>query len=175
MIQCPNCQHQELPGALFCSECGTQLVTVDTLTAPLANQGNEHASVDDLGFGSVPEPVKDKVAQVKDKVITLKILDSDRTLHLVGRTEYTLGRIAKGQPILPEFDLTEFKAYDQGVSRLHAAIKVSPLRVSIIDLGSANGTRVNGQKIVPNVEYPLKNGDVIALGKLKFEYQTNSD
>jgi hypothetical protein len=175
MIQCPNCQHQELPGALFCSECGTQLVTVDTLTAPLANHGNEYSAVDDLGFGSVPEPVKDKVSLVRDKVITLKILDSDRILHLVGRTEYTLGRVAKGQPILPEFDLSEYKAYDQGVSRLHAAIKVSQLRVSIIDLGSANGTRVNGQKIVANVEYPLKNGDVIALGKLKFEFQANSD
>ena len=175
MIQCPNCKHHELPGALFCSECGTQLVTVDTLTAPLANHANDYTGLDDLGYGLAPEPVKERVALVKDRVITLKILDSDRTLHLVGRSEYTLGRIAKGQPILPEFDLSEFKAYDYGVSRLHAAIKVGALRISIIDLGSANGTRVNGQKIVANVEYPLKNGDVIALGKLKFEYQANSD
>lgn len=175
MIQCPNCKHQELPGALFCSECGTQLVTVDTLTAPLANHNNDYASVDDLGFGLAPEPVKERISLVKDRVITLRILDSDRILHLTGRTEYTLGRIAKGQPILPEFDLSEFKAYDQGVSRLHAAIKVGTIRISIIDLGSANGTRVNGQKIVANVEYPLKNGDVIALGKLKFEFQSNAE
>ena len=26
MIICPNCKHQELDGALFCSECGAQLV-----------------------------------------------------------------------------------------------------------------------------------------------------
>lgn len=175
MIQCPNCKHQELPGALFCSECGTQLVTVDTLTAPLANRSNDYAVVDDLGFGLAPEPVKERISLVKDRVITLRILDSDRILHLTGRTEYTLGRIAKGQPILPEFDLSEFRAYDQGVSRLHAAIKVGTIRISIIDLGSANGTRVNGQKIVANVEYPLKNGDVIALGKLKFEFQSNAE
>jgi len=175
MIQCPNCKHYELPGALFCSECGNQLVTVDTLTSPLAGQAVENISLDEHESSPAFESIKDKSTLIKDKVISLKIIEADRVIHLTGRSEYTLGRIAKGQPILPEFDLSEFKAYDQGVSRLHAAIKVSVQRVSIMDLGSANGTRVNGQKIVSNVEYPLKNGDVIALGKLKIEFQTNSD
>ncbi len=76
---------------------------------------------------------------------------------------------------MPDFDLSEFDAYNQGVSRLHAAIKVQALRILIMDLASANGTRVNGQKLVPNVEYPLKNGDQIALGKLKIEFQTSTD
>ncbi len=38
-----------------------------------------------------------------------------------------------------------------------------------MDLGSSNGTRVNGQKIVPHVDYPVKHGDIIALGKLKIQ------
>ena len=29
MIICPNCHHQEFAGALFCSECATQLVVTD--------------------------------------------------------------------------------------------------------------------------------------------------
>ncbi len=29
MIICPNCHHQEFAGALFCSECATQLVVTE--------------------------------------------------------------------------------------------------------------------------------------------------
>jgi len=80
-----------------------------------------------------------------------------------------MGRVAEGQPILPDVDLSPYEAYSQGVSRLHAALKVINQRVVIMDLGSSNGTRVNGQKIVPNVDYPLNHGDMIALGKLKIQ------
>jgi pSer/pThr/pTyr-binding forkhead associated (FHA) protein len=41
--------------------------------------------------------------------------------------------------------------------------------VVVTDLGSSNGTRVNGQKIVPHVDYPINHGDIIALGKLKIQ------
>ncbi len=101
--------------------------------------------------------------------IALRIVDSDEIIHLGGRSEVTLGRIVEGQPILPDIDLSPYEAYAHGVSRLHAAIKVTPQRVTIMDLGSSNGTRVNGQKIVPHVEYLLKNHDVVALGKLKIQ------
>jgi pSer/pThr/pTyr-binding forkhead associated (FHA) protein len=90
-------------------------------------------------------------------------------LHLNGQNEFTLGRVADGQPILPDVDLSPYEAYAQGVSRLHAALKLNNQRVFITDLGSSNGTRVNGQKIMPNVDYPLNHGDVIALGKFKIQ------
>ncbi len=38
-----------------------------------------------------------------------------------------------------------------------------------MDLDSANGTYVNGKRLNPNVEHTLKNGDVVALGKLKIQ------
>ena len=31
MIECPNCDHQEFVGTLYCSECGTRLVHVAPL------------------------------------------------------------------------------------------------------------------------------------------------
>jgi len=52
---------------------------------------------------------------------------------------------------------------------LHAVIKLGQQRVSIRDLGSANGTRVNGERIIPNVDFPIKHGDSIALGKLMIQ------
>lgn len=38
-----------------------------------------------------------------------------------------------------------------------------------MDLGSSNGTRINGQKIVPHVEYTINHGDLVVLGKLKVQ------
>ena len=32
MIVCPNCKHTNMAGALFCSECGAQLIGADMLT-----------------------------------------------------------------------------------------------------------------------------------------------
>ena len=31
MIICPNCQHKNVAGAMFCAECGAQLDGVETL------------------------------------------------------------------------------------------------------------------------------------------------
>jgi pSer/pThr/pTyr-binding forkhead associated (FHA) protein len=50
------------------------------------------------------------------------------------------------------------------VSRRHARIVVSASRVEIADLGSDNGTLVNGKAIRSTTE--LQSGDVIALGSL---------
>lgn len=169
MIKCPNCQYQELPGALFCSECGAQILSVETLTSPLGNEVSPFIAVNGLDGVETSAGPAGLHAKIKETVITLRMLDFDRSMQLSGRSEYSLGRAAKGQPILPDFDLTEFDAYQQGVSRLHAAIKVGLQRIVIMDLRSANGTRVNGQKILPNVDYPIKHGDVIALGKLKIQ------
>jgi hypothetical protein len=52
---------------------------------------------------------------------------------------------------------------DPKISRLHAVIEVSESKeASIIDMGSAEGTYVNGEKISPRAR--LKHGDEITLG-----------
>ena len=101
--------------------------------------------------------------------IALKLLSNGQLIPLSGQTEFTLGRITEGQPILPDIDLAPYEGYAEGVSRLHAAIRVTDRGVMIVDLGSSNGTRINGQKIVPNVNYPLKDGDMLALGRIKLQ------
>lgn len=168
MITCPNCHHQELPGALFCSECGAQLVVVDrSATQTLDMIQSDY--FERKRSKPLPPLPDENAAPAAALSIALRVIDSDEVIHLSGRSEVTLGRVVEGQPILPDIDLTPYEAYAHGVSRLHAAIKITPQRISIMDLGSSNGTRVNGQKIVPHVDYPLKNHDVIALGKLKIQ------
>jgi pSer/pThr/pTyr-binding forkhead associated (FHA) protein len=73
--------------------------------------------------------------------------------------------------ITPDVDLNPFDAFDKGISRLHATIRIDEEknRIFVIDLGSANGSSVNGYEIPANSEVPLNHGDVLSLGKLNLK------
>ncbi len=53
---------------------------------------------------------------------------------------------------------------DAGVSRRHAEILPGAGGMQIRDLGSANGTWVQGQRLAPWVAWPLQSGDVVVIG-----------
>jgi len=55
---------------------------------------------------------------------------------------------------------------DPRVSRNHAVLRVEDTRVLLEDMGSANGTLVNGLRLVGSVE--LKHGDDVQFDKYKF-------
>ncbi|GAB4489020.1 MAG: hypothetical protein Fur0016_20000 [Anaerolineales bacterium] len=101
--------------------------------------------------------------------ISLHLLESGQILPVSDRIEFTMGRVSENQPIMPDIDLSPFKAFDNGVSRLHAVIRNHSGNIIIMDLGSSNGTYINGTRIVPNIEQPLRHGDIVALGKLKMQ------
>jgi hypothetical protein len=165
MIVCFNCKHSNMDGAMFCAECGSQLGGKDTLiTQNISTQNfdkpNEHA------------PKKNTVPQSfdgGDAWGSLHLLDTGQVLPLSVRNEFTMGRISEGQPIMPDIDLSPYQAYAAGVSRLHAVIRRDGNRIIFIDLGSANGTYINGKRLNPNAEQTLNHGDIIALGKLKLQ------
>ena len=59
----------------------------------------------------------------------------------------------------------EIAVPDAGVSKRHARIDKHPDgTLCVIDLGSTNGTKLNGAALESNVSYPLKDGDEILLG-----------
>src|SRR5665648_559756 len=122
MIICPNCHHKEFPGALFCSECGARLISLDYLTTK-SIQKIPTTDLDDsiLDQSESENVVTDQESQnvSLDAEIALYVVDAKQTMQLAGRTEFTMGRVAEGQPILPDVDLSPFEAYSQGVSRLH--------------------------------------------------------
>jgi pSer/pThr/pTyr-binding forkhead associated (FHA) protein len=165
MIVCSNCKHANISGAIFCGECGAQLTKVDGYTTQnFAKEKAKDASVKKTNSSAVAS------VQVAAKDwVTLHLLDTGQVLSLAERNEFTLGRISEGQPIMPDIDFSPYQAYASGVSRLHAVIKRDASRILLMDLGSANGTYVNGKRLLPNAEHILVNGDVIALGKLKMQ------
>jgi len=163
MIICSNCQHENVSGTLFCVECGTQLDGVETLTTKSVTQDQ------------ITQDLKSRSASVEppsspaNSWISLHLMDSGKILPLASRTEFTMGRLSEGQPIMPDIDLTPYQAYASGVSRLHAVIKRESEKTIVMDLGSSNGTYLNGRRLNPHTEEELKHGDVVALGKLKIQ------
>jgi hypothetical protein len=129
----------------------------------------QNISADNRPF---PPMEKRKTAPFSDDLNTwasLHLLDSGQILPLGDRTEFTLGRVSEAQPIMPDIDLTPYQAYANGVSRLHAVLKREGQNVFVMDLGSSNGTYLNGKRLTPNVDQPLNHGDMLALGKLKIQ------
>lgn len=160
MIICPNCHHRNLDGTVFCNECGAQLSGLQ----PIVTQ---NISTDHL-----PGMERKRTANFPSDLDTwasLHLLDSGHILPLGDRTEFTLGRVSEAQPIMPDIDLTPYQAYANGVSRLHAVLKREGSRVLVMDLGSSNGTYLNGKRLTPNVDQTLSHGDMLALGKLKIQ------
>jgi len=54
------------------------------------------------------------------------------------------------------------------VSREHAEFVLGVDSVLVQDLGSRNGTEVNGKRLTPNQPQPLRSGDLIKVGTLTF-------
>jgi hypothetical protein len=164
MIVCFNCKHPNMAGSLFCAECGAQLGGADSLTTQnITTQQFERVN-DRMPKNDIYQPFDGS-----DAWGSLHLLDTGQVLPLSVRNEFTIGRVSEGQPIMPDIDLSPYQAYAAGVSRLHAVIKRDGNRIIFIDLGSANGTYINGKRLTPNVEQTLNHGDIIALGKLKLQ------
>jgi len=164
MIQCAHCGNQEYFGALFCGECGAQIISsVEASTQTLGGTR-------EMDVGNASELFQGRVPSERQiAAVTLLFEDSGRVLPLPGGQDYTLGRISRGQPVLPDIDLNEYDGFARGVSRIHATLSIAPAEVTILDLGSANGTRVNGRKIRPHSPHLVQHGDILALGKLRIQ------
>ncbi len=164
MIVCPNCQHNNLDGIVFCSECGMQISDIHSIVTQ-----NIAADADNLPLPPVDRKKTAAYAKNLDTWASLHLLDSGQILPLADRAEFTLGRVSEAQPIMPDIDLTPYQAYANGVSRLHAVLKREGNRVFVMDLGSSNGTYLNGKRLQPNADQTLNHGDMLALGKLKIQ------
>lgn len=169
MMVCSNCKHKNMAGAMFCAECGAQLVGTNELVTQNIGTDNLKNVVGRKPTGSLTGTLSNG-----DAWASLHLLDTGQVLPLSSRNEFTMGRISEGQPIMPDIDLSPYQAYAAGVSRLHAVIKRQGSQVIFMDLGSANGTYVNGKRLTSNVEHSLNHGDIVALGKLKIQVLVNN-
>lgn len=66
---------------------------------------------------------------------------------------------------------SDFNAAKRGVSRRHMAIRRKGSLIYIVDVGSTNGTYLNGRRLQRNEERILRDGDEIHLSHLFYSGQ----
>src|SRR5258706_5424136 len=93
---------------------------------------------------------------------------SGETVVLDSAEEITLGRADAESGTKPGIDLTPYGAQEHGVSRTHGVLKRGDETLVLVDLGSVNGTHLNGQRLIPNQPRVVRDGDEVRLGMLTF-------
>lgn len=79
----------------------------------------------------------------------------------IGKGENLIGRHSRARGIEPEIALD----FDDAVSHRHAIVsRLGDGSLAVRDIGSANGTRLNGQDLQPLTDMALKDGDALTLG-----------
>jgi len=156
---CPYCGYKNLEGALICEGCRALLFKRDEgeATRLLGDPHEKIMALPDSKRGTKTLPGSRIIFDLGDprpRIVTLN--DGD---------EITIGRQGSGNGHTADVLLDELRAWEQGVSRLHAAIRRLGDNVHLIDLQSTNGTYLNGQRIPPGQPQLLRDGDEIRLGQ----------
>jgi hypothetical protein len=162
MIMCPYCGTQAREGVLFCEECGqnVQKPTERTLSVLPTKKVNNTSSdlASRITWGTARFGM--------DSMVVLHIRDVAEPVILRPADKLIFGRSDNNSTTKPDIDFTPYGALEKGVSRIHAAIIHEDDSLTLIDLGSANGTHLNGQRLVPEQPRILRDGDEIRLGRL---------
>ena len=116
---------------------------------------------------SVPATAPFTAAPPAPRVPKLIVEASGAEIPLqLDKAELIIGREDPISGIFPEVDLTGFGGESGGVSRQHAKLVHSGDQWAVVDLNSTNYTRVDGNKLDPNVPAPVRDGSKIQLGRV---------
>jgi pSer/pThr/pTyr-binding forkhead associated (FHA) protein len=159
MIICPHCSCENREGTIFCEKCGKSLYVNESAGAASTKQLKES---DELDIRATWGTARFE----QDANIVLHIHDAPKPVTLRPAQETILGRHDEASGTTPDLDLTPYNALEKGVSRIHAAIRRGEDTLTLVDLGSVNGTHLNGQRLIPNQPRVLRDGDEVRLGKL---------
>ncbi len=152
MTECPECGHHNRPGELLCEACGIDLIALSMERTPTSKLQTDR--------------LRRSKSQYYAPVI-FEVRGQSEAIVLERLGNVVLGRYDASQPdVVPDYDLTPFGADDAGVSRRHALIATDRQPPVIVDLGSSNGTFINGQRLVPDQPHILHDGDEVRLGRL---------
>jgi len=157
-VNCLHCGKTNQRHEVFCYSCGQLLEPVKGAFDTRVLGESNSAPLDSEHFGP-------------DSVLVLRVRGSTENYEARPQKsdhEIIIGRSTKGSVLAPDIDLTNRQASDLGVSRLHLSIKFDAEHEAVLvaDLGSANGSFINGQRMMPKEVRVLRHGDELRLGKL---------
>lgn len=103
--------------------------------------------------------------------IALRIVQKENRLIFDMSNPMVVGRMVPEMGFYPDIDLGPYNAEELGVSRQHLTLKLDGERILATDNGSANGTLLNGERMMPREDYPIRDGDEISLGLMKVQVE----
>jgi hypothetical protein len=157
-----------MDGAIFCSECGANLLAASSRRETTASLNK--AATGELVVESAPMVI-DAPASAGVISISLVVINSGRRIALEAGADLLVGRKDNQRGIYPDVDLGLDGGYDAGVSRRHAIIASQGGSFALEDLGSANGTFVNGRRLQPETPAPIRHGDELKFGTLILRFE----
>jgi hypothetical protein len=152
---CPACGLRNPSGQLVCLRCESDVIAREITV--------------NVGLGQAP-PRDEKrtigdVLIAPDKSMALEI--GSAVLQLPVTAILTLGRHATPRDDnTPHVDLSPYGAWEHGVSRNHVEIRRRNKLLYIVDLGSTNGSALNGRRLYPGAEKLLRSGDKLQLSRM---------
>lgn len=156
-ITCTKCGAIAPTNLAECPNCGTKLNGLDALARTVLVPQDEEELITHLHnrrayFGRVMQ-------------LVLYVLETDARIVCDLEHYLTLGR-EPGDTPENHLDLSDHNASQLGVSRRHARFIRSSVTVMIEDLGTLNGTFINGEKLAPGHTHVVCDGDELRLGAM---------
>jgi hypothetical protein len=153
------------------TDTGNDSPTEPTITPEMRRQLQLAARTDkikDIKSELVTKPLAGNVLLQGRMTVVFALIDKDVLLPIPVQGRVTIGRSAiEGSENL-HVDLNPYGGQESGVSRWHAALYRTQHTVSLVDLGSTNGTYINGTKLVPHQPRLLREGDEVRLAGMRF-------
>ena len=107
-------------------------------------------------------------------MVTGPALRIDARILPIWRRSTTIGREDPSTGAVPDLDLTEIDV-ERLVSRTHAEIVHRDGETEVRDVGSTNGTWINGSQLPVLVFRPLAEGDRVSFGGVHMSFETAAE
>jgi hypothetical protein len=114
---------------------------------------------EDVDLQTVETKLSDFNHEEKRKPI-VKIVPLEKSNRNAFKTKITVGRAKNNDVIIRA----------SKVSKIHAAFVIGKGDWQLLDMGSVNGTVVNGERLEKNQSVKLNSGDMISFWRYVFEY-----
>jgi hypothetical protein len=161
MQACPHCGKQNADVDAYCYACG------HILPSAVPEAMKKTSKLDDVYESLEPKRRWGTAYFDRQTRLQLTFRDSSQSIIVDITDKIILGRMHTEQGVpLPDADLTPYGALEKGVSRNHLALVRDHDTVTVADLGSANSTYLNGQRLVPYESRILRDNDELRLGRL---------
>lgn len=157
-VTCATCGKANQKHEVFCYACGQLLDSGKGMSDTRHFNTPEASPLDSEYYGP-------------DSVLALRVRGSTDPYEIRPQKvdhEMVIGRSTTGNAMAPDIDLDKKQGADLGVSRLHLSVRYDQEHQAVLvsDLGSANGTFLNGQRLLAKEIRVLRHGDELRLGKL---------